>query len=92
MPSQRPMSPLRVLMISIFQFLKHLQDSSLSILFKTFNDIWKTVIVPKVWKDATGIPIPKPGIDHMDPINYRPIALTSCICKTLKRMINKRLV
>ena len=38
------------------------------------------------------IPIPKPGIDHAEPTNYRPIALTSCLCKTLERMINKRLV
>ena len=37
-------------------------------------------------------PIPKPGKDHAEPTNYRPIALTSWLCKTLERMINKRLV
>ena len=37
------------------------------------------------------MPIPKPGKDPAEPNNYRPIALTSCLCKTLERMINKRL-
>ena len=40
----------------------------------------------------TIIPIPKPGKDNTNPNNYRPIALTSCICRTLERMINERLV
>ena len=39
----------------------------------------------------TIIPIPKPGKDPAEPNNYRPIALTSCLYKTLERMINKRL-
>ena len=38
------------------------------------------------------IPIPKPGKDKTEATNYRPIALTSCICKTMERMINDRLV
>ena len=38
------------------------------------------------------IPIPKPGKDPTNPTNYRPIALTSCICKTMERMINRRLI
>ena len=50
---------------------------------------WK---VSQSWKLATIIPIPKPGKDHADPNSYRPIALTSCLCKTLERMINVRLV
>ena len=41
---------------------------------------------------ATVIPVPKPGKDHTEPNNYRPIALTSCLCKTIERMINVRLV
>ena len=40
----------------------------------------------------TIIPIPKPGKDNTNSNNYRPIALTSCICRTLERMINERLV
>ena len=59
---------------------------------KTFNDIWETGNVPKSWKEATIIPIPKAGKDNTNPKNYRPIALTSCICKTLERMTNERLV
>ena len=74
------------------QFLKHLCDSSLSVLLKTFNSIWETGNVPKSWKEATIIPIPKPGKDNTNPNNYRPIALTLCICKTLERIINERLV
>ena len=75
-----------------YQFLKYLPDSSLSVLLKTFNDIWESGNVPKSWKEATIILIPKPGKDNTNQNNYRLIALTSCICKTLERMINERLV
>ena len=37
------------------------------------------------------IRIPKPGKDPAEQNNYRPIALASCLCKTLERMVNKRL-
>ena len=36
--------------------------------------------------------MPKPGKDSSDPNNYRPIALTSCLCKTMERMVNNRLM
>ena len=38
------------------------------------------------------VPIPKPNRDLSDPTNYRLIALTSCLCKTMERMVNDRLV
>ena len=54
--------------------------------------MWETGKFPESWELATIILIPKPGKDHTEPTNYRPIALTSCLCKTLERMINARLV
>ena len=38
------------------------------------------------------VPTPKPNRDLLDPTNYRPIALISCLCKTMERMVNDRLV
>ena len=68
------------------------KDTSLLIFLEIFNDIWKTGNIPKSWKEATVIPILKPDKDHTDPTNYRPISLTSCIYKTMERMINDRLI
>ena len=56
------------------------------------NEIWRTGEFPEDWHKAVIIPIPKPGKDKTEATNYRPIALTSCICKTMERMINDRLV
>ena len=75
-----------------YQLLKHLPPESLSLLLDIYNYIWRTGDFPQCWSEATVIPIPKPGKDHSDPNNYRPISLTSCVCKTLERMINDRLV
>ena len=47
---------------------------------------------PPSWRKATLVAIPKPDKDSSDPNNYRPIALTSCLCKTMERMVNKRLM
>ena len=74
-----------------YQFLKHLPESSLLALLHIFNTIFQTGKFPKSWKEATIVPIPKPGKDNTDPLNYRPIALTSCLCKTMERMVNSRL-
>ena len=71
--------------------LKHLPENSLKTLLNIFNNFWETGKFPKDWTYATIIPIPKPGKDPAETNYYRPIALTSCLCKTLERMINKRL-
>jgi potassium voltage-gated channel Eag-related subfamily H protein 8 len=75
-----------------YQMLKHLPDTALQSLLEIFNKIWLTGDFPQSWSVATIIPIQKPGKDPADPGNYRPIALTSCVCKTFERVVNDRLV
>ncbi|GFN82086.1 Pol-like protein [Plakobranchus ocellatus] len=75
-----------------YRFLRYLPESCLHTLLKLFNNIWTTGDIPPSWREASVVPIPKPGKDPSDPSNYRPIALTSCLCKTLERMVNDRLV
>lgn len=43
------------------------------------------------WKQAISVPILKPGKDPTSSF-YRPIAMTSCLCKIMKSMINSRLM
>jgi hypothetical protein len=40
---------------------------------------------------TTVISILKPGKDPNEPESFLPISLTSCICKIMERMVNKRL-
>ena len=75
-----------------YQLLKHLPRDSLMVLLDIFNYIWASGEIPECWKEATVIPIPKPGKDSKNLSNYRPISLTSCLCKTMERIINTRLV
>ena len=67
-----------------YQLLKHLPPESLSLLLDIYNYIWRTGDFPHCWSEAIVIPIPKPGKDHSDPNSYRPISLTSCVCKLLR--------
>ena len=42
--------------------------------------------LPSRWKSSLVIPIYKKG-SRFDPLNYRPISLTSVVCKTMERLI-----
>jgi len=75
-----------------YQMLKHLSEPALSSLLGILNNTWVTGNFPDSWRQANIIPIPKPNKDKSDPSSYRPIALTSCICKVMERMVNSRLV
>ena len=56
-----------------------------------FNHIWLTQDFPTSLKTAISIPVPKLCKVHSDPGSYMHIALTSCLCKTVERMVNGRL-
>ncbi|GBM13055.1 putative RNA-directed DNA polymerase from transposon X-element [Araneus ventricosus] len=75
-----------------YNMLRHLNTTSLSHLLFLFNRIMTEQKYPSEWREAIVIPILKPGKDPSNPLHYRPIALTSCLCKTLERMVNARLV
>lgn len=72
--------------------LKNLSDMGLENILELFNRVWREGKVPGEWKEAVIISIRKPGKDTSDPGNYRPIALTSNICKLMERMVNERLL
>ena len=75
-----------------YQFLKELPEPSTNFLLQIFSDLWNSSDIPKIWKETTVIPIPKPFKDNTNAKNYRPITISSCVCKTLERIVNARLI
>ena len=74
-----------------YEMLKQLPDNTKHELLKVMNLSWVRGEVTAELKLATIIPIKKPNKDKMEPASYRPISLTSCICKTMETMVAKRL-
>ena len=75
-----------------YAFLRHMSDTAFTFLLDLFNFIWRSGDFPSSWSVAVVIPIPKPGKDRLHRTNYRPISLTSCICKLMEKMVNARLI
>ncbi|KAJ3607082.1 hypothetical protein NHX12_026597 [Muraenolepis orangiensis] len=57
--------------------LAHLSDEGLLLILNLYNRVWEEGRIPTGWKEAVIVPIKKPGKDASNPVNYRPIALTS---------------
>ncbi|XP_055932969.1 uncharacterized protein LOC129962991 [Argiope bruennichi] len=75
-----------------YGILKHLSHDALVNILYMFNRIWREHVFPIQWNNAIVIPILKPNKDPQNLINYRPIALTCCLCKLLEKMVNARLI
>ena len=58
---------------------------------KIFNLSLSSGECPDDWKNANVTPIHKKG-DRTDPSNYRPVSLTSQVCKVLESMIRKHIL
>ena len=74
------------------EMLQHLDTTARLKLLEIFNHIWEEGRVPQIWKEAIMIPIHKKGKDRRKSSSYRPISLTSCVVKTMERIINGRLM
>lgn len=57
-----------------------------------YSKVWDEGRTPGSWKEAIVIPIKTPGKDSSRPGNYRPIALTSHLCKLMECWISERLM
>ena len=68
------------------KILIELQAELVLPLVDIFNQSLQDGRLPLVWKQANMCPIFKKG-DRADPANYRPVSLTSRICKMLESII-----
>jgi len=75
-----------------YQMISNMPHAAKLYFLKFINYCWINSFFPTRWNSAIIVPIPKPGKNHNCPSNYRPIALTSCLCKTMERLINRRLI
>ena len=72
------------------EFIKHLNINAAVIMLTFFNYILINGI-PAIWRKATIVPILKPTKNPEDVASYRPIALTSILCKIYEKLIMKKL-
>ena len=68
--------------------LRRLPAVAQEALLATFNSLWETNTFPAAWREATVMLILKPGKSGLDPLHYRPISLTSSLCKAMEKMLN----
>ena len=73
------------------RILRALEDKLARPLTHIFNNSVETGIIPEDWKSANVTAIHKKG-SRQEPGNYRPISLTSVVCKTMDRLVKGRLI
>ena len=74
-----------------YVMLKQIPRTCQAVLLKFFNEIWLQGQLPPDWKKAIVIPLLKAKKSAFDVASYRPIALTSTLCKIMERMVANRL-
>jgi hypothetical protein len=71
--------------------LKNLSDENKSHLQHLLNTLLNNSYIPPQWKQSIIIPLLKPDKPTDDPSSYRPISLTSCLCKVMERILANRI-
>ena len=73
------------------EMLTHLGSTAQGKLLEIFNSSWNQGVLPQIWREAIMKPLLKTGKDPKKASSYRPISLTSCVGKTMERIVNERL-
>lgn len=71
--------------------LINLPDNAIQFLTNIINTMLRIGYFPEQWKLAKVLMLPKPGKDHTDPNNYRPISLLCTLSKIAEKAILLRL-
>jgi hypothetical protein len=72
--------------------LKQLPEEFHHVMANVANGSMKLSHIPKQWKHAEIVMIPKPGKNPSDPTSYRPISLLSTMSKIIERVIKYRML
>lgn len=74
-------------------FVKTCCSELAPVLCDVFNFFIRKGRVPRAWKDANVVPVHKGGVKPKDDIgSYRPISLTSILCKVLEKLVSVRIM
>ena len=71
----------------LVEHLRHAPQEFIDRLVELFNQVLFTGIVPKQWLESVVAPLYKDGKDPLQATSYRPVALTSIICRTFERIV-----
>ena len=75
-----------------YSMIIHAHPTLRTALLCLYNKIFLEQHFPLDWNTALVLPILKPRKEPSHCVNYRPICLTSCLCKLLEKVINSRLI
>ena len=73
------------------EMISHLPINWIDFLFQFLSKCWTEGQLPTIWKKSIVVPIHKVGKSKEDVSSYRPISLTSHVCKLFERIVLERL-
>ena len=73
------------------RFIRALGPEALDFLLSIYNDSWSLGVSHSHWREALIVPLLKKGKPASQIDSFRPVSLTSCIAKTMERMVANRL-
>ena len=74
-----------------YSMIKHLPGTCRNVLLSFYNRLYQEGHIMEQWKQSIVLPFIKQGKDTFNPLSYRPISLTSILCKINERLITNRL-
>jgi len=74
-----------------YELLKQIPRCSQTVILGFFNTVWSAGHLPSNWKEAVVCPLLKADKSPFSASSYRPVALTSTLCKLMEKMVATRL-